>query len=79
MDKYLKEMNQMLANERENNQAVSEDQMMTGQQVASFLNVGIGTVRRWTRYGKLKGYKVGGRGDWRYFREDVLTFLHGEN
>jgi excisionase family DNA binding protein len=51
--------------------------LMTATEVAAFLKVHLGSVRRWSRSGKLKGYRLGGRGDWRYDRKDVLAFLHG--
>jgi excisionase family DNA binding protein len=55
-----------------------EDTVMVSSEVATFLRVHLGSVRRWTRTGKLKGYRIGGRGDWRYRRKDVLDFLYGE-
>lgn len=54
------------------------DTVMTASEVARYLKVSVGAVRRWTREGKLKGYRLGGRGDWRYFRKNVLDFLYGE-
>ncbi len=54
--------------------------LMTATEVAAFLRVHLGSVRRWSRTGKLKGYRLGGRGDWRYDRRDVLAFLqHAQN
>ena len=50
--------------------------IMTSEEVAEFLRVHLTTVRRWSRSGKLKAYKVGGRGDWRYRQQDVLAFLY---
>lgn len=49
--------------------------IMTAEDVAKFLKVRVGTVRRWTREGKLKGQRLGGTGDWRYLKKDVLDFL----
>lgn len=49
--------------------------LMTCDEVADFLRVHVSSVRRWSRSGKLKAYKVGGRGDWRYRQQDVLAFL----
>lgn len=51
------------------------ENIMTAGEVASFLKVSITAVRRWTRDGKLKGHKLGGSGDWRYFESDVMNFL----
>jgi len=41
------------------------DAIMTSAEVAEFLKVHLGSVRRWSRSGKLKGYRLGERGDWR--------------
>ena len=50
--------------------------IMTSHEVAQLLKVSIGAVRRWSRSGKLTGYRLGGRGDWRYLQNDVLAFLY---
>ncbi len=50
--------------------------IMTCDEVAEFLRVHVSSVRRWSRSGKLRAYKVGGRGDWRYRQQDVLAFLY---
>jgi excisionase family DNA binding protein len=59
----------------ENRLEWDEDVIMTSSEVAKFLKVHLGSVRRWTRTGELKGYRLGERGDWRYLRRDVLDFL----
>jgi excisionase family DNA binding protein len=51
--------------------------LMTGGEVADFLRVHIASVRRWARSGQLRGYRLGGRGDWRFHRKDVMSFLSG--
>lgn len=51
------------------------ERMMTVQQVADLLQVSICSIRRWSDKGILKFYRVGNRGDRRYWREDVLRFL----
>ncbi len=51
------------------------EKMLTVQQVAEFLQVSVCSVRRWSDNGTLKFYRVGSRGDRRYWREDVLLFL----
>ncbi len=53
------------------------DDLMTGGEVADFLRVHIASVRRWARSGQLRGYRLGGRGDWRFHRKDVMAFLRG--
>ena len=65
-------------------QGSSKDAIMTCTKVASFLRVHLSSVRRWSRAGELKAYKVGSRGDWRYREQDVMAFLydrqgHGAN
>ena len=53
-----------------------KDSIMTGPEVADFLRVHLSSVRRWSRSGKLRAYKVGNRGDWRYREQDVMDFLY---
>ena len=55
------------------------EEIMTCDEVAEFLRVHVISVRRWSRSGKLKAYKLGGRGDWRYRQQDVLAFLYDTN
>ncbi|GAI91129.1 unnamed protein product [marine sediment metagenome] len=49
--------------------------MLTINDVARLLNVHINTVRRWSNKGMLKAYRIGSRGDRRFRREDVNSFL----
>ncbi len=51
------------------------DHMMTTSEVARLLKVHINTVRRWSDQGILKAYRVGSRGDRRFDKADVATFL----
>ncbi len=53
--------------------------IMTTNEVADFLKIHVGSVRKWSRTGMLKGYRLGDRGDWRYLSGDVLAFLQGNN
>jgi len=53
--------------------------IMTCDEVAEYLRVHVNSVRRWSRCGKLTAFKVGGRGDWRYRQQDVMTFLYDGN
>ena len=55
------------------------ERMMTAQQVADLLQVSICSVRRWSDKGTLKFYRVGSRGDRRYWREDVSHFLEASS
>ena len=54
------------------------DEVMTAGEVAAYLKVSAGAVRRWTRNNNLKGHRLGGKGDWRYFKSDVMSFLYGQ-
>ena len=53
--------------------------MLTANEVAHLLNVHINTVRRWSNQGLLKTYRIGGRGDRRFEREDVIKFHLGQS
>jgi excisionase family DNA binding protein len=49
--------------------------MLTTRELARLLNVHINTVRRWSDQGVLKSYRIGPRGDRRFSRDDVVSFL----
>lgn len=49
--------------------------MLTTTGVARLLNVHINTVRRWSNRGILKAYRIGPRGDRRFKREEIDSFL----
>lgn len=49
--------------------------MLTTSEVAVILNVHINTIRRWSNQGTLKSFQLGPRGDRRFRREDIDTFL----
>ena len=49
--------------------------MLTTSDVAHLLNVHINTVRRWSNRGIIKTYRIGSRGDRRFVREDIVSFL----
>jgi len=55
------------------------DEVMTSSGVAEFLKVSVVSVRKWSRSGKLKGYRLASQGDWRYLQKDVLSFFHNYN
>ncbi|MBA7565266.1 hypothetical protein ES708_06942 [subsurface metagenome] len=57
----------------------SIDPMLTTSDVARLLNVHINTVRRWSNQGVIKVYRIGSRGDRRFRREDVSSFLAEQN
>jgi excisionase family DNA binding protein len=49
--------------------------MLTTGEVARLLNIHINTVRRWSNEGILKAYRIGSRGDRRFRRQEIATFL----
>jgi len=49
--------------------------MLTASELAHLLNVHINTVRRWSNRGILKAYRIGPRGDRRFNKEDINSFL----
>jgi excisionase family DNA binding protein len=53
-----------------------ENEVLTSSEVAELLKVHLSSVRRWSREEKLKGYRLGRYGDWRFLRKDVLAFLY---
>ena len=55
--------------------ALDSEAMLTIGDVARFLNLHITTVRRWSKKGILKSYRIGFRGDRRFRREDVEGLL----
>ncbi|USN96668.1 MAG: PAS domain S-box protein [Candidatus Nomurabacteria bacterium] len=48
------------------------------QQAADYLSVSVKTIRRWAQSGKLKGKKVGSRGDWRFTHDQLDQLVHGQ-
>jgi len=58
--------------------ALQSKVMLTVGDVASLLGVHTNTVRCWSNSGILKAYRVGPRGDRRFRREDIDSFLTGE-
>ena len=49
--------------------------LITAAEVAKVLHVHINTVRRWANDGSLKSYRIGPRGDRRFFPMDVDNFI----
>ena len=49
--------------------------MLTVKDVAQLLNVHVNTVRRWSDSDILKSYRITRRGDRRFRREDISSFL----
>ena len=49
--------------------------MLTASDVARLLSLHVNTVRRWTDKGIINAYRIGSRGDRRYRREDINSFI----
>lgn len=49
-----------------------DGQLLNVQKAASFLDISANTIRRWAQLDKLKGFKIGTRGDWRFTKDDLL-------
>jgi excisionase family DNA binding protein len=50
--------------------------VLTTSQVARRLNIHVNTVRRWSKKGILKGYRIGPRGDRRFSEKDIASLLN---
>ena len=59
--------------------ALDSEVMLGTGDVARFLNLHVGTVRRWSDKGILKAYRLGPRGDRRFRWEDVDALLKEGN
>ena len=53
--------------------------LLTISEVASMLHVHPNTLRQWTNQGIIKTYRISQRGDRRFAREDVISFLEKLN
>lgn len=49
--------------------------MLRPREVAQLLGLHVNTVRRWSKKGILKSYRISPRGDRRFRREDIDEFL----
>ena len=55
------------------------DSMLTVGDAAHLLHVHINPVRRWSKNGILKAYRIGPRGDRRFRHHDIASFLLPES
>jgi len=49
--------------------------MLTAGEAAQLLGIHVNTVRRWSKKGILRAYRICSRGDRRFRREDIDRFL----
>ncbi len=72
----ITEMVRQIAYGKKKSSASGADLPLRTGDVARLLNIHTNTVRRWSRQGILKTYRVGPRGDRRFMRRDVINLLH---
>ena len=51
------------------------DALLTTNETAKLLNIHLNTVRRWSNLGILPSFRIGPRGDRRFRKRDLMTFL----
>ena len=49
--------------------------LLNVQQASKIIGVSPKTIRRWAQAKKIRGLKVGTRGDWRFTKEDLLKMV----
>ena len=54
------------------------DSMLTVNEVSRILHVHPNTLRRWTKNGRIRAYRIAPRGDRRFKREEITRFLAEE-
>jgi len=62
-------------NPRRDKPSLDSKVMLATRDVARLLGIHANTVRRWSEKGILRGYRICGRGDRRFRREDIDKFL----
>ena len=50
---------------------------LKAREAAAVLNIHINTLHRWTKEGRIKAYRIGQRGDYRYDPKDIEAFVKG--
>ena len=56
-----------------------EEQLLNVQEASQLLGVSLKSIRRWAQQKKIRGLKVGSRGDWRFTKEDLLKVVKVSN
>ncbi len=52
-----------------------ETELLNVQQASKLIGVSPKSIRRWAQTKKVRGLKVGTRGDWRFTKEDLLKLV----
>ena len=55
--------------------AEETDSLLTASEASSLLSVHINTVRNWSNLGILPSFRIGPRGDRRFWKKDLMIFL----
>jgi len=50
---------------------------LKAKEAAAVINIHINTLHRWTKEGRIKAYRIGERGDYRYDPKDIEAFVKG--
>jgi len=58
---------------------MEKQRFLTITEAAEFLQVSETSLRRWTNSGKLRCFRVGGRSERRFLKEDLLAFMQSMN
>ncbi|OGG08210.1 hypothetical protein A3D05_05750 [Candidatus Gottesmanbacteria bacterium RIFCSPHIGHO2_02_FULL_40_24] len=53
----------------------NDEDFFTVNKASEFLGISVKTVRRWAQQGKLRGIKIGSRGDWRFTKYQLLKLV----
>jgi excisionase family DNA binding protein len=56
---------------------VQPSKYLKSKDAARYLAIHINTLHRWTKEGRIKAYRLGTRGDYRYDIMDLETFVKG--
>jgi excisionase family DNA binding protein len=56
-----------------------ETELLNVQQASKLIGVSPKTIRRWAQAKKVRGLKVGTRGDWRFTKDDLLKVVKVSN
>jgi len=56
-----------------------KQRFLTITEASEFLQVSETSLRRWTNSGKLRCFRVGGRSERRFLKEDLLAFMQTMN
>jgi len=53
----------------------NDEDFFTVNKASEFLGISVKTVRRWAQQGKLRGIKIGSRGDWRFTKYQLFKLV----